>query len=397
MRRYRFMPFLLSIVFLVISITVVSEENNHKVKAVNTATFDEISEDMKGIWVSYITLDMQNSDKSEDAFKSKIEEIINTSKESGFNTLIVQVRPFCDALYKSSYYPWSHTLTGTQGENPLYDPLQIMCDICHDNGLKIHAWINPYRVSSSETPSQLSDDNPYIKDPTIGFEHNGNIYLDPSNQKAVRLIVNGVTEIVRKYDVDGIQFDDYFYPENSDNTDDDIYRIYAENEDTPLSKEEWRAQNVNTMIQKVYQAIHKNSDKIVFGISPQGNISNNMALGADVKKWCENKGYIDYICPQIYFSLDNPALTFEDSLDQWLNIKAHKYLRLYIGLAGYKGGTNEDEGTWLDNDDILKNEIEICQEKGTDGIILYSYECFSNDTNEAEIRNVANYLTGVTQ
>lgn len=397
MRRYRFMPFLLSIVFLVISITVVSEENNHKVKAVNTATFDEISEDMKGIWVSYITLDMQNSDKSEDAFKSKIEEIINTSKESGFNTLIVQVRPFCDALYKSSYYPWSHTLTGTQGENPLYDPLQIMCDMCHDNGLKIHAWINPYRVSSSETPSQLSDDNPYIKDPTIGFEHNGNIYLDPSNQKAVRLIVSGVTEIVRKYDVDGIQFDDYFYPENSDNTDDDIYRIYAENEDTPLSKEEWRAQNVNTMIQKVYQAVHKNSDKIVFGISPQGNISNNMALGADVKKWCENEGYIDYICPQIYFSLDNPALTFEDSLDQWLNINAHKDLRLYIGLAGYKGGTDEDEGTWLDNDDILKNEIEICQEKGTDGIILYSYECFSNDTNEAEIRNVANYLTGITQ
>ena len=391
------MPFLLSIVFLVISITVVSEENNHKVKAVNTATFDEISEDMKGIWVSYITLDMQNSDKSEDAFKSKIEEIINTSKESGFNTLIVQVRPFCDALYKSSYYPWSHTLTGTQGENPLYDPLQIMCDMCHDNGLKIHAWINPYRVSSSETPSQLSDDNPYIKDPTIGFEHNGNIYLDPSNQKAVRLIVNGVTEIVRKYDVDGIQFDDYFYPENSDNTDDDIYRIYAENEDTPLSKEEWRAQNVNTMIQKVYQAIHKNSDKIVFGISPQGNIRNNMALGADVKKWCENEGYIDYICPQIYFSLDNPALTFEDSLDQWLNINAHKDLRLYIGLAGYKGGTDEDEGTWLDNDDILKNEIEICQEKGTDGIILYSYECFSNDANEAEIRNVANYLTGITQ
>ncbi|MBQ7964821.1 MAG: family 10 glycosylhydrolase [Ruminococcus sp.] len=397
MRRYRFMPFLLSIVFLVISITVVSEENNHKVKAVNTATFDEISEDMKGIWVSYITLDMQNSDKSEDAFKSKIEEIINTSKESGFNTLIVQVRPFCDALYNSSYYPWSHTLTGTQGENPLYDPLQIMCDMCHDNGLKIHAWINPYRVSSSETPSQLSDDNPYIKDPTIGFEHNGNIYLDPSNQKAVRLIVNGVTEIVRKYDVDGIQFDDYFYPENSDNTDDDVYRIYAENEDTPLSKEEWRAQNVNTMIQKVYQAIHKNSDKIVFGISPQGNISNNMALGADVKKWCENEGYIDYICPQIYFSLDNPALTFEDSLDQWLNINAHDALRLYIGLAGYKGGTDEDEGTWLDNDDILKNEIEICQEKGTDGIILYSYECFSNDTNEAEIRNVANYLTGITQ
>ena len=372
-------------------------KSNREVKTVNTSTYDEAVSDIKGIWVSYITLDMQNSNKTEEAFTEKIEDIIKTAKESGFNTLVFQVRPFCDALYKSSYYPWSHTLTGTQGENPNYDPLQIMCDLCHQNNINIHAWINPYRISSSETPSELSSDHPYSKDPAIGFEHNGNVYLDPSNEKAIKLIVNGVTEIVKQYDVDGIQFDDYFYPENSDTVDDEVYQIYADNTDNPLSKEKWRAENVNTMIQKVYQAVHKYSDDVVFGISPQGNISNNMALGADVKKWCENEGYIDYICPQIYFSLDNPALTFEESLEQWLEIKSHKNLRLYIGLAGYKGGTDEDEGTWLDNDDILKNEIEICQEKGTDGIILYSFESFSNEENEAEIQNVVNHLTGITQ
>lgn len=381
---------------LVVSIMAVGK-SEIQTKPVNSATIDEVAEDLKGIWVSYITLDMQNSGKTKEDFENKFKNIINRTKESGFNTLIVQVRPFCDALYESNYYPWSHILTGTQGATSDYDPLKIMCNMCHENNINIHAWINPYRVSSKQTPDELSDDNPYIKDQTIGFEYNGNIYLDPSNEKAVKLIVNGVSEIVRKYDVDGIQFDDYFYPENSDEVDDEIYNIYAQSSDNPLSKEEWRAQNVNSMIQKVYQAVHKNSKKILFGISPQGNINNNMALGADVKTWCENKGYIDYICPQIYFSLDNPALTFEESLDEWMSLKLHKDLKLYVGLAGYKGGTEEDEGTWLDNDDILKNEIEISKEKGADGIMLYSYECFSNDENEAEIQNVVKHLTGVTQ
>lgn len=381
---------------LVVSIIAVGN-SNPKTKTVNTATYDEATVDMKGIWVSYITLDMQNTNKTEEDFNNKFEEIIRTTKESGFNTLIVQVRPFCDALYESNHYPWSHILTGTQGLAPDYDPLKIMCDMCHENNINIHAWINPYRISSSLTPDELSDDNPYIKDQTIGFEHNGNIYLDPSNEKAVNLIVDGVYEIIRKYDIDGIQFDDYFYPEDSDEVDAEIYQIYAENIENPLSKEKWRAENVNSMIEKVYQAVHKYSKNILFGISPQGNINNNIALGADVKTWCQNEGYIDYICPQIYFSLDNPALTFEESLDEWLSLDLHKDLRFYVGLAGYKGGTDEDEGTWLDNDDILKNEIEISREKGTDGIMLYSYECFSNDENEAEIKNVVNHLTGVTQ
>lgn len=114
---------------------------------------------------------MENeSSKTQKAFEDKFTEIAQKCSESGFNTLIVQVRPFCDALYKSSYFPWSHILTGTQGENPQYDALQIMCDICKENNLKIHAWINPYRVSSNETPKKLSDNNPYIKNSEIGIK-----------------------------------------------------------------------------------------------------------------------------------------------------------------------------------------------------------------------------------
>lgn len=366
-------------------------------KSEKIATADQTAYYMKGIWVSYITLDMQSSDKSEATFIKKIESIVNKTKESGFNTLIFQVRPFSDALYKSSYYPWSHILTGSQGVDPQYDPLEIICDICHENNIKVHAWINPYRVATSDTPKKLSEDNPYTKDKSIGFEYSDAIYLDPSDKNAQELIVNGVSEIVRNYDVDGIQFDDYFYPENSDEVDDSQYNKYKKSTPNPLSKEKWRKENVNTLFKQVHKTVHKYSDGIVFGVSPQGNLNNNDALGADVITWCENEGYIDYICPQIYFSLDNPALTFEDSLSQWLKINTHDCLQMYIGLAGYKGGTDEDGGTWLDNDDILRNEIEICEQKGLDGIMLYSFESLISKENKSEIQNVVQYLTGVKQ
>ena len=396
MRKIRYAPFILSIIILVASIAIVRDNNDIKPTA-TTATVDELSSDIKGVWVSYITLDMQNTDCTEDVFTEKIQSIINKTKENGFNTIIFQVRPFSDALYESQFYPWSHILTGEQGTAPKFDPLEIMCDLCHKNEVNIHAWINPYRVKTSETPEKLSEYNPYYIDNSIGFEHDDNIYLDPSNEKAQKLIINGVKEIVENYDIDGIQFDDYFYPEGADDFDNETYELYKENQNKPLSKDEWRKENVNNLIEGVYKAIHNTKDEVIFGISPQGNLRNNEALFADVKTWCKEKGYIDYICPQIYFSLDNPALSFEDSLDEWLNLEMHKDLKLYIGLAGYKGGSDEDEGTWLDNDDILKTQIQICEKKNLNGFMLYSYESFLSEENAPEIANVANYLTGITE
>ncbi len=382
---------------LVLSIAIVGDKKDNKTIAVNSSTINEVASKMKAIWVSYITLSMENTNKTEEAFRNKIDDITDNTVKSGFNTLVFQVRPFCDALYKSSYYPWSHILSGEQGQDVGYDPLKIICDICHQKGLNVHAWINPYRVSTEETPHKLSEDNPYVKDKRIGFEHNGCVYLDPSNEKAQKLIINGVAEIVRKYDVDGIQFDDYFYPSDCESIDEIQYNTYKESTDNPISKEKWRMQNVNTLIKGVHETIHKINSNILFGISPQGNISNNKNLGADVYTWCQEEGYIDYICPQIYFSLDNPQLSFEQCLEQWEELDLHKNLLFYVGLAGYKGGTDADEGTWLDNNDILKTQIEIIKEHNLDGIMLYCYESLSDNTNKPEITNVINYITDITQ
>ena len=362
-----------------------------------TADTPESDEEMRGVWVSYMELSMENeSSKTQKAFEDKFTEIAQKCRESGFNTLIVQVRPFCDALYKSSYFPWSHILTGTQGENPQYDALQIMCDICKENNLKIHAWINPYRVSSNETPKKLSDNNPYIKNSEIGIKTDNGIFLDPSNETAQQLICDGVKEIAENYDVDGIQFDDYFYPTEDESFDKKQYEVYIEKygKENSMSLDNWRMQNVNTLICKVYRTIKSVDSSVEFGISPQGNIGNNDGLYADVKSWCTCKGFADYICPQIYFSLENPALTFEDCLDSWTSLDFDENVKLYVGLGGYKAGNGEyDEKTWLLSDSILADEYDILRNnKSVRGFMLYSYSCLEDDTAKKEINNLINAL-----
>lgn len=362
-----------------------------------TADTPESDEEMRGVWVSYMELSMENeSSKTQKAFEDKFTEIAEKCRNSGFNTLIVQVRPFCDALYKSSYFPWSHILTGTQGENPQYDALQIMCNICKENNLKIHAWINPYRVSSNETPKKLSDNNPYIKNSEIGIKTDNGIFLDPSNETAQQLISDGVKEIAENYDVDGIQFDDYFYPTEDESFDKKQYEVYIEKygKENSMSLDNWRMQNVNTLICKVYRTIKSVDSSVEFGISPQGNIGNNDGLYADVKSWCTCKGFADYICPQIYFSLENPALTFEDCLDSWTSLDFDENVKLYVGLGGYKAGNGEyDEETWLLSDSILADEYDILRNnKSVRGFILYSYSCLEDDTAKKEINNLINAL-----
>lgn len=362
-----------------------------------TADTPESDEEMRGVWISYMELSMENeSSKTQKAFEDKFTEIAQKCRNSGFNTLIVQVRPFCDALYKSSYFPWSHILTGTQGKNPQYDALQIMCDICKENNLKIHAWINPYRVSSNETPSKLSDNNPYIKNSEIGIKTDNGIFLDPSNETAQQLISDGVKEIAENYDVDGIQFDDYFYPTEDESFDKKQYEAYIEKygKENSMSLDNWRMQNVNMLICKVYRTIKSVDSSVEFGISPQGNIGNNDGLYADVKSWCTCKGFADYICPQIYFSLENPALTFEDCLDSWTSLDFDENVKLYVGLGGYKAGNGEyDEETWLLSDSILADEYDILSNnKSVRGFMLYSYNSLEDDTAKKEINNLINAL-----
>ena len=398
----RLLPVIISIcmLFAVIFISDKDESNEvsddsspDSVSALKIQPVNEKSEEMRGVWVSYLSLNISSKEDCEEKFKEKFDKIAEKSKNSGFNTLIVQVRPFSDSLYSSKIFPTSHLLTGVQGEKIYFDPLQYMCEKCHESGLKIHAWVNPYRVKLKESEFEMSADNPAVVDEGLTVNYDGGIYYNPALESVRNLITNGVKEIAENYDVDGIQFDDYFYPTEDEIFDKAQYSQYISSNKNALSLGEWRKNNVNMLIADVYLAIKSINKNIEFGISPQGNIENNDKLFADVYSWCGVNGYIDYICPQLYYSLDNPAKPFEKALKEWLDVKKHKGLKLYIGLAGYKGGSDSDSGTWLDNDDILAQEIDILREKKADGFMLYSYEALENEENKKEVENVINLLT----
>lgn len=398
----RLLPVFISIcmLFAVIFLSDKGENNEFSVdsspdsvSALKVQPTSEKTEEMRGVWVSYLSLNISSKEDYKERFKEKFDKIAEKSKNSGFNTLIVQVRPFSDSLYKSKIFPTSHLLTGVQGEKTDFDPLQYMCKKCHESGLKIHAWVNPYRVKLKESEFELSADNPAVVDKGLTVNYDGGIYYNPALESVRNLITNGVKEIAENYDVDGIQFDDYFYPTVDESFDKTQYNEYKSNNKNALSLSDWRKNNVNMLIADVYLAIKSINKNIEFGISPQGNIKNNDKLFADVYSWCGVKGYIDYICPQLYYSLDNPAKPFEKALEEWLDVKKHNDLKLYIGLAGYKGGSDSDGGTWLDNDDILAQEIEILREKKADGFMLYSYEALENGENKKEVANVISLLT----
>lgn len=399
MKIMKKIPFIICVIMLIAVIAVsgnynsdreISEEKTvTKTLSVNT----EPKEEIRGLWVTYIDLDMRGEDMSEKSFKKKFRHIADTAKEKKFNTLIIQVRPFSDALYKSKYFPYSHILTGKQGKNPGYDPLEYMCAYTHKLGMKLHAWVNPYRVRS--TPSlKLSSNNPYKKNPALGEKVGDGIFYNPCHKAVRTLIENGIREIVKNYEVDGIQFDDYFYPTHSKGFDSEYYREYVKSVGAghAISLDRWRCAQVNILIAECRGIIHNTNKKAVFGISPQGNIENDYNMYADVKSWCSKYGYIDYICPQLYYSLQNPALKFEKALDNWSELEYHKSVELYIGIAGYKTGTDSDNGTWRLSDKILSKEVKLVRKKGLKGFMFYSYANLETEEAAAEVANLIKVL-----
>ncbi len=349
------------------------------------------SGEMRAVWISYIELNFTGLNVEQS--KQKVQSMFANAKNLGFNTVIVHARSHGDAYYKSSYFPYSSYITGTQGVDPGWDPLAYMVETAHSLGLKIQAWINPYRVSSaSDDPMTLAESNKarqWLTDADTSNDDwaikcNGGIYYNPAIPEVRRLIIDGIREIVQNYDVDGVHFDDYFYPTTEASFDAAAYARYTSSGGT-LSLADWRRAQVNTLVSGVYQAVKSIKSNMIFGISPAGNISNCYnSLYADVELWMSRTGYIDYICPQLYwgFEYPNAQFRFNNIADTWSNLEMHDGLKLYFGLAVYKSGT-VDAGSdeWIRNNDIIKRQIEYSRTKNNcSGIILFSYNyVVSND------------------
>ncbi len=326
--------------------------------------------ELHGVWISF--LDYSTKGYTRESFTRQAKEMFDKCKENNFNTVFVHVRMFSDAMYNSKYFPWSKYSSGKIGKSPGFDPLSIMVTEAHKRGLKIHAWINPYRITKDTTSNSALARSSYAykwrnsKSPSLRrnvLNYGGQLYFNPAKPSVQNLIVNGVKEIVKNYDVDGIHFDDYFYPNL-----DTYAKNSRKNGKTPLGIVAWRRNNVTKLIRNVYSSVKKLDKNCIFGISPAGNIDNLYLENnyyCDVKKWMGSTGYIDYICPQIYWSFKHPSCPFKKTLKTWTAVPRHKNVRLYTGLAAYRAGISSKEASligdksWAKSNTILKRQIKI--------------------------------------
>lgn len=333
-------------------------------------------QEMRGVWFSYEDYAAQLGSLSQAEFEKKADEICKNIKSAGLNTIIFHVRAFSDAFYNSSYFQYSKYVYSQAGVAPDYDPLKLMCKIAHDNGLDIHAWINPYRIGN---PSNVTESSvAYAWKQQYGNERvcevGGAWYYNPASEHVREYIVEGVREIASGYNVDGIHFDDYFYPTTDESFDKSAY----ETSGTSLTLNEWRLENINLLIKKTYDSIKEINQDILFGISPNADIDKNYSTYfADVRKWSTEQGYVDYLTPQIYFGYTNSTMPFTNVLAQWESLCTVP--DLCIGLATYKAGkedkwAGEGKTEWLDNNDICARQItDIRNCPSAKGFMLFCY------------------------
>lgn len=355
---------------------------------VHTPPMETVKPDICAVWIYYSELSMADVDGgSEKTFRSCTQEMFKNCKDMGINTIFYHVRPYCDALYKSEIFPWSAYLTGEQGKSVSYDPLKIAVEIAHENGLSLHAWINPFRISSKNDISKLSKDNPAMKwieseSPDVVRLDNG-IYFSPASPDAQKLIADGVREIVENYDVDGIHIDDYFYPSTDESVDSYFYKQYRES-GGELKLSEWRLNIVSAFVSSLYAATKSVSGSCIFSISPAGNIKNNYEEQyADVKLWLKRRGYADWIIPQLYYGYKNDILPFDNACDAWSSLEKLEDIKMIYGIGAYK--VNESDEEWDAGGGIINRQLDYIRTKDKcSGAAFFSYSSLIDSGKAAE-------------
>ncbi len=324
-----------------------------------------------GMWLPYVRFPDYMQGKSEESFREAVVQIMEDAAADNVNTVYFHVRPNGDAYYKSELFPKGAYLDSD------YDPLKIVLEEAHKRGISVHAWINPLRLQTAEQMEKVPDSfivrkwinagEPYVKNV------NGRWYLDPAYPETVELIETSVREILGNYDVDGVHIDDYFYPTTDPEFDREAFEVSGS---TDLAQ--WRMDNVNRFVKAMYDAVKNADERLVFGISPQGNIDADYnSQYADVRRWGSEEGYCDYIIPQIYFGFENENSPFLPTLKQWEELVDDSIVSLIIGLAAYKLGREDkwagDAGEleWINDPDIIRKQIVEVKNSAADGYALY--------------------------
>ena len=373
--------------------TVYSDNYTTPDEIITTETDDEkneeimpiLSDDVKGMWISYIEMAHYFDEVNESVFVERFNKIISNCKELGINTVFVQVRAHGDAYYHSALFPATKYLSGTFNKDTEYDALSLMTEICHKNGIKIHAWVNPYRLCNKtemqSLPNTYKIKQWYNQNDGHLFLYNGVYYLNPAADGVTDLVADGVREILR-YDVDGVQIDDYFYPTTDKSIDNSQFSSSGYSDLT-----QFRLDTCTKMVKAINDITKKGERKVLFGVSPQGNIPNNYDyIYADVKLWASSKEYVDYIAPQIYYGFRHGAIPFTECVSQWESLVKDSDVGLLCGLAAYKIGTADNfakdgKYEWEVDGAILSRQIRIINNSNRfNGYIYFHYDSlFSPD------------------
>lgn len=341
----------------------------------NTTTFSAQKKDgIQGIWVSYFELNaIFSAMEAPEQARQAIDAIMERALEYRLNAVFFHVRANSDAYYPSMYYRYADSVSALIQKG--FDPLAYAVAAAHSRGLQLHAWVNPYRVGEPQ--------NAVAGVPTLTAK-NGWLYYVPTARSSQTLILTGVRELVTKYDVDGIQYDDYFYPQKELEVD-TVYAYEAadyqqyQKQGGQLSVADWRRASVDSLIASTHSITQ--AAECVFGVAPSHDAqSNNTEMYADTLKWLSQSGYVDYLCPQLYFGFDNETQPFATLVDRWLTYPRHESVTLYVGLALYKIGLKEDTYAgmngiqeWVTHDDVMKRSVLYLREQGITGVLFYSY------------------------
>ena len=352
--------------------------------------------EFRGVWIATVeNIDFPSSKTlTSDAQKAEFISILEMHKRNGMNAVVVQIRPVADAFYPSQLEPWSEYLTGKQGTppSPYYDPLEFMITETHKRGMEFHAWMNPYRAVFNTTRSSISPNHMTKLHPEWFVDYGGTRYFDPGNKEAQKFVEDVVKDVVNRYDVDAIHFDDYFYPykiPGKDFPDEKSFAKYGNG----MSKDAWRRSNVDSIIVMLSRIIKEENPYCKFGISPFGvwrnkskdpegsnttaGVTNYDDLYADILLWLK-KGWIDYVTPQLYWEFGHKAVGFETLSEWWAK---HSYGRqLFIGQGIYRA--LEPKSYAWHNKNELPNQIKRIREfPEINGSIYFSSKTFSRNPN----------------
>ena len=367
-------------------------------------TEDDEEESFIGSWLTYIEMQVTADKRQEEVYRNYIDGIFKNLSDIGVNNVFIHARPFADALYESGINVSSAYAAPGQGEKMYFDCFSIAVETAKKYNMKVHGWINPYRVSNSDSFEELCDENIAKKwwqeKSTDVCRVNGKIYFNPASLKVRELLISTVGELMEKYELDGIHIDDYFYPEDCGDFDSADYERYTQ-QGGKLSLQDFRRENVNAMVSSLNSKVKAYGEDKIFSVSPEAKIEKNRSEKyADVALWCKEDGYIDMIIPQIYYGFENETQPFENCLMQWKNICTNENVKLVPGLALYKSGQADEfagesgKDEWINNNDIIKRQVTCIKNEECDGFSLYSssYVNFNETFLSAQLNELKSVL-----